>query len=546
MITRKKLSILALTFSALTLFNGAPASASTAYTGIRNATSQEIVDDMKIGWNLGNTLDAHEATGAQPLISETYWGNPKTTHAMIDRIKAAGFNTIRIPVTWYNHMGSAPNYAIDSAWFDRVDEVMNYAFDNDMYVILNMHHEDSWLIPTYEKQEQVKAQLTKAWTQIANRFNKYGDYLIFETMNEPRPVGAANEWSGGSAENRQVINNYNLAAVNTIRNTGGNNKSRCIMVPTLAASSTSVAVNDLVIPNNDKRVIVSLHMYSPYFFAMDQTGTSKWGTDAEKSELDWELDAVANKFVKKGQAVVIGEFGTINKNNKLARTTHAEYYAKAAKSRHITPVWWDNGISTAGNSDTYGLLNRNTLNLDCPEVVAALMKGVNVNSNTTTGSAATTTTTSSSVIYNFEGSTGGWTAINAVNAPSVAWEWKYNGNNSLRADIGLSGGAQYYFALPQNQDLSGKSKLKAVVRHAEWGNHGTGMSAKLYVKTGDSYQWFDGGITKINSSSAGTELTLDLSKVSNLNDIREIGVQFIAADNAAWNTSLYMDYVTAQ
>jgi len=537
MITRKKLSILALTFCTITLFNGAPASASTAYTGIRNATSQEIVDDMKIGWNLGNTLDATGSTGSDPLASETSWGNPKTTHAMIDRIKAAGFNTIRIPVTWNNHMGSAPNYTIDPAWFNRVEEVMNYAFDNDMYVILNIHHEDSWLIPTYEKQEQVTAQLTKAWTQIANRFNKYGDYLIFETMNEPRPVGAANEWSGGSSENRQVINNYNLAAVNTIRSTGGNNASRCIMVPTLAASATSVAVDDLVIPNNDKKVIVSLHMYSPYLFAMVNTETPNWGTDAEKSELDSQLDAVANKFVKKGQAVVIGEFGTINKDNKLARATHAEYYAKAAKSRHITPVWWDNGYSAAKASDSYGLLNRNTLNLDCPEVITALMKGANVNNNTTT---------SSSVLYNFESSTGGWTAINALSDASVAWEWKYNGNNSLRADINLSSGGQYYFALPQNQDLSGKSQLKAVVRHADWGNHGTGMSAKLYVKTGSSYQWFDGGSTKIDSSVAGTELTFDLSKVANLNDVKEIGVQFIAADNAAWNTSLYMDYVTAQ
>lgn len=377
MITRKKSLILGLTFFTLTLFSAIPASASTAYTGMRDVTAQQIVDDMKIGWNLGNTLDAYGTTTSNSLSSEISWGNPKTTHAMIDRIKAAGFNTVRIPTTWYNHMGSAPNYTIDSAWFDRVEEVMNYAFDNNMYVILNMHHEDSWLVPTYEKQEQVKAQLTKSWAQIANRFNKYGDHLIFETMNEPRPVGASNEWTGGSHENREVINNYNLAAVNTIRNTGGNNKTRCIMVPTLAASTTSVAVNDYVIPNDDKRIIVSLHMYSPYFFAMDQAGTANWGTATDKSELDSQFDAIANKFVKSGHPVVIGEFGTINKNNNSARAIHAEYYVKAAKSRHITPVWWDNGYSAAGKSDSYGLLNRNTLNLDCPEVVSALIKGTN-------------------------------------------------------------------------------------------------------------------------------------------------------------------------
>ncbi|MDS0524835.1 glycoside hydrolase family 5 protein [Clostridium sp. SHJSY1] len=534
MINRNKVLVLALAFSALTFYKGTSVSASTAYTGIRDVSAQQIVDDMKIGWNLGNTLDATGTPTDGPLSTEMSWGNPKTTHAMIDRIKAAGFNTVRIPTTWFNHMGSAPSYTIDPAWLNRVDEIMNYAFDNDMYVILNMHHEDSWLIPTSEKEAQVKNQLTKAWAQIANRFNKYGDHLIFETMNEPRPVGAANEWSGGSFENRSVINNYNLAAVNTIRNTGGNNESRCIMVPTLAASSTTVAVDDLVIPNDDKKIIVSLHMYSPYLFAMAQDGTDTWGSDADKSSLDWELDQVANKFVKKGHPVVIGEFGTINKNNKSSRVTHAEYYAKATRSRHITPVWWDNGISTVFDSNSYALLDRNTLDLTCPDIVSALMRGANVDGTT------------SSVIYDFEGSTGGWTATNTLTSPSVAWEWKHNGNNSLRTDITLTSGGQYYFTLPQKQDLTGKSELKAIVRTSDWGNQGTGMIAKLYVKTGDGYQWFDGGATKIDSSSTGTEIGIDLSKVSNLNDVREIGVQFIAGDNASWNSSLYMDYITVK
>jgi endoglucanase len=535
MINRKKLLTLILTFSAVALFRGGTASASTAYTGVRDIPAQQIVDDMKIGWNLGNTLDAYGTpTTSDPLSSEMSWGNPKTTHAMIDKIKSAGFNTIRIPTTWFNHMGSAPNYTIDPAWFERVEEVMNYAFDNDMYVILNIHHEDSWLIPTYAKEKEVKNQLTKAWTQIANRFNKYGDYLIFETMNEPRPVGATNEWSGGSHENRDVINSYNLAAVNTIRSTGGNNKSRCIMVPTLAASSISAAVDDLVIPNNDKKVIVSLHTYSPYLFAMPLDGTANWGSNADKSEMDSSFDAIANKFVKNGHPVVIGEFGTINKNNKAARAAHAEYFAKSARSRHITPVWWDNGTSTAGKADTFGILNRNTLNFDCPEIATALMRGANVNGQ------------SSSVLYNFESSTSGWTGLNLLSNPSVAWEWKHNVNTSLRGDINLSSGAQYYLSVTGNQDFSGKSKLKAVVRHAEWGNQGTGMGAKLYVKTGNSYEWFDGGYTKIDSSSDGTELTFDLSNVSNLNDVREIGVQYIAGDNAAWSTSIYLDYVSAE
>ncbi len=540
MIKRKKILILALTFSAITLFRGINTSASTAYTGMRNITAQQLVDDMKIGWNLGNTLDADGRAGSDALSSEWSWGNPKTTHAMIDKIKAAGFNTIRIPTTWYDHMGSYPNYTIDPNWLIRVEEVMNYAFDNDMYVILNLHHENSWIVPTYAKQTETTNQLTKVWTQIASRFNKYGDHLIFETMNEPRPVGAANEWTGGSSENRDVVNKYNLAAVNTIRNTGGNNKTRCIMVPTVAASASSVTINDLIIPNNDNRVIVSLHMYSPYSFAMDQYGTSSWGSAADKISLDAELEAVSNKFVKNGHPVVVGEFGTINKSNQSARSTHAEYFVKAARSRHITPVWWDNGISTANQAESYGILNRNKLTFNCPEVVQALIKGANATSNNTN------TNIKSTVLYNFDSNVDGWFGNNLARGPWSVNEWKYNGRNSLKADINLSNGKQYYLSRYVNQNLSGKSQIKAVVRHSTWGNQGSGMGAKLYVKTGSTYRWFDGTWANINSNLAGTELTFNLSSVSNLNDVKEIGIQFTAGANSSGSASIYADYITIQ
>nr|3NDY_A Chain A, Endoglucanase D [Clostridium cellulovorans]3NDY_B Chain B, Endoglucanase D [Clostridium cellulovorans]3NDY_C Chain C, Endoglucanase D [Clostridium cellulovorans]3NDY_D Chain D, Endoglucanase D [Clostridium cellulovorans]3NDZ_A Chain A, Endoglucanase D [Clostridium cellulovorans]3NDZ_B Chain B, Endoglucanase D [Clostridium cellulovorans]3NDZ_C Chain C, Endoglucanase D [Clostridium cellulovorans]3NDZ_D Chain D, Endoglucanase D [Clostridium cellulovorans] len=341
---------------------------STAFTGVRDVPAQQIVNEMKVGWNLGNTMDA--------IGGETNWGNPMTTHAMINKIKEAGFNTLRLPVTWDGHMGAAPEYTIDQTWMKRVEEIANYAFDNDMYVIINLHHENEWLKPFYANEAQVKAQLTKVWTQIANNFKKYGDHLIFETMNEPRPVGASLQWTGGSYENREVVNRYNLTAVNAIRATGGNNATRYIMVPTLAASAMSTTINDLVIPNNDSKVIVSLHMYSPYFFAMDINGTSSWGSDYDKSSLDSEFDAVYNKFVKNGRAVVIGEMGSINKNNTAARVTHAEYYAKSAKARGLTPIWWDNGYSVAGKAETFGIFNRSNLTWDAPEVMKAFIKGI--------------------------------------------------------------------------------------------------------------------------------------------------------------------------
>ncbi|WP_310937337.1 glycoside hydrolase family 5 protein [Clostridium sp. SHJSY1] len=543
MIKRRKLLILALTFSAITAFKGIDTSASTA-SGMRNITAQQLVDDMKVGWNLGNTLDADGRASSDSLSSEWSWGNPKTTHAMIDKIKAAGFNTVRIPTTWYDHMGSSPNYTIDANWFKRVEEVMNYAFDNDMYVILNLHHENSWIVPTYAKQQQATDQLTKVWTQIANKFNKYGDHLIFETMNEPRPIGAANEWTGGSFENRDVVNKYNLAAVNTIRNTGGNNKTRCIMVPTVAASASAVTINDLVIPNNDNRVIVSLHMYSPYSFAMDINGTSSWGSTSDKMSLDAELEAVSNKFVKNGHPVVVGEFGTINKNNQPARAAHAEYFVKAARSRHITPVWWDNGVSTVGKSETYGIFNRNKLTWDCPEVVQALTKGANSAGNISSNDNNSNVT--KTLLYNFDSNIDGWVGSNISGSISSSNEWNFNGGKSLKADINLSSGSQYYLARYGSQNINGKSQLKAIVRHSTSGNQGSGMGAKLYIKTGSTYQWFDGGFVNINSSTSGTELTLNLSKVSNLNDIKEIGIQYITGKNASGKTSIYTDYITVQ
>lgn len=362
-----KVRVMAVVLAVMTLFGSVNLCTAAANTGMRDITSQQLVNEMGLGWNLGNTMDA--------LGSETNWGNPITTKAMIDKIKERGFKTVRIPVSWGVHVGAAPDYTIDQAWLNRVEEIVNYVLDNDMYAIVNLHHEDKWLITTYESEKKATEELTKIWSQIAARFKDYSDYLIFETLNEPRLVGSSSEWTGGTSEARDVINKYNLAAVNTIRNSGGNNAKRHIMIPTHGASSLAAAVNDLVIPNNDSRVIVSLHSYSPYYFSMPIDGTSSWGSDSDKSALDAEFDQIYNKFVKNGRAVVLGEFGTINKKNASSRVAHAEYYAKAARARGITPIWWDNGYCVPGEADTFAIFNRNQLSWYCPDIANALVRG---------------------------------------------------------------------------------------------------------------------------------------------------------------------------
>lgn len=374
-LVKRQAFLFSLVFFVVSLFGSLNAFASTANTGMRDISALQLTKEMRVGWNLGNTLDAF-ASGVSGLATETCWGNPKTTKAMIDKIKQMGFNTVRIPITWSGHCGGAPNYTIDSAWMNRVEEVVNYVLDNDMYAIINLHHEESsWLVPTYANKDKATAQIIKLWEQIGNRFKNYSDYLIFEAMNEPRVIGSSTEWSGGTPEYRSVINSLNQAAVNTIRASGGNNAKRFIMIPTHAATSLTDAVNDLVIPNNDSRVIVSLHMYSPYYFAMVATSTPTWGSASDKSSLSNELEAIYNKFVKNGRAVVIGEFGSIDKNNLSSRVTHAEYYTQEARKRGIPVIWWDNGYYGPGNNDSYAIFNRNSLTWYYPEIAQALVRG---------------------------------------------------------------------------------------------------------------------------------------------------------------------------
>ena len=312
-------------------------------------------------WNLGNTLDTKDK-------DETVWGNPKATQELINAISAMGFKTLRVPVTWQYHMGDAPNYTIEKEWLDRVEQVVNYGLSNDMYVIVNIHHDEEWVVPTYAKLDKAKNQLGKVWTQIANRFKDYESHLIFETLNETRLKDSPQEWSGGSAEGRDCINQFHQVSVDAIRGTGGNNKDRYIMVSTYAASATDVAMDGLVLPSSSN-LIVSIHNYFPYNFALNEDSKVKsWGTDAEKQALDNELDKVDEKFISKGIPVIMGEWGNLNRGNTEDRVRHASYYASGCLKRGICPIWWDNGAE-----NQFGLINRNTNQWIFPEIANALV-----------------------------------------------------------------------------------------------------------------------------------------------------------------------------
>lgn len=314
--------------------------------------SSEIVNEIKVGWNLGNSLDSYD-TNKTGIATETGWGNPKTTEDLIKSVKNAGFNAVRIPVTWGEHMDGD---TIQSEWLDRVQEVVDYAYNNDMYVILNMHHDDYiWFDPTEEEYSGDSARLKKIWEQISEHFKKYGDRLLFEGMNEPRTIGSDNEWMGGTAAERAVVNRYLQDFVDTVRASGGNNAERSLIVTAYGACAEEVSMNDIIVPN-DKNIIVSLHYYAPWKFS---SGESTSFGDAEKSELDAKFDSMKKKFADRGIPLIIGEFGCVGVADDAVRAEYYSYYISAAKARGIKCFVWDNNV--ARGKDGYGILNRTSM-----------------------------------------------------------------------------------------------------------------------------------------------------------------------------------------
>lgn len=323
----------------------------------------EHVKDMKLGWNLGNTLDA--------LGGETEWGNPLTTKEMIDEIKKAGFQTVRIPISWDDRLGDAPDYTIQPEFLKRVEEIVGYVLDNDMYAIINIHHHYGWLQTRPDQEEEATNIIIKIWEQVGAYFEHFDDRLIFETLNEPRD---GDEWTG-YPKAYDIVNRYNAVALETIRATGGNNTQRLVMIPTYAASPNFQAVSALEVPDDDY-IAVSIHAYTPYEFSMAHRASDvkEWGTDAEKRELISLFDMLERTFISEGIPVVLGEFATTDKENLAARVTHAEFYVAAAAERGMPTIWWDNGIFKPYSVDTMGIFDRRALTWVHPEIVEAMVR----------------------------------------------------------------------------------------------------------------------------------------------------------------------------
>lgn len=344
--------------------------------------------NMGVGWNLGNTFDAH-VDGASwfrgtELDLETAWVGVKTTEELIATIHAAGYNTIRIPVSWHEHV-SGEDFMISEAWLSRVQEVVDYAIGQGMYVILNTHHDvyAEYYYPDSAHYESSERYITCIWSQLAARFADYDEHLIFESMNEPRLKDTSHEWTFNATDLEcqdaaDCINRLNQAFVDTVRAAGGQNATRYLMVPGYAAAPENALNGYFVLPQDsaDNRIIVSVHAYTPYSFALQDGGVKTFTEVAsnQTAEIARFMNSLYNTYISKGIPVVIGEFGARDKGGNLQdRVYFAAHYTALASARNIPCCWWDNG-AFSGNGELFGLIRRNTCVWENAEIVEAMMR----------------------------------------------------------------------------------------------------------------------------------------------------------------------------
>ncbi len=331
---------------------------------MRNITSQQLVEDMTFGWNLGNTLDVcqadrdgdgkiNEHVEAGEKVDETLWGNPKATKELFTSLKKNGVNAVRIPVTWRDHMDSNGN--IDREWMDRVQQVVDYAYSQGMYVIINVHHDGggdpkfgAWIIEESQKDYNTFLKKYKnVWKQIAERFKNYSDYLIFESMNE---VGFDTLYNKNKADAYNLINKINQDFVDIIRATGGNNAKRHLLIAGYYTDIERTCDSLYKMPDDKAgRCILSVHYYTPWDFCTCDIKHT-WGTKSEVRQMETLIGKMKKNFVDKGIPVIIGEYAASG-SDLSSCIFFIEKLNKLCSDYGIATFIWDSGRQV--NRKTY-------------------------------------------------------------------------------------------------------------------------------------------------------------------------------------------------
>jgi endoglucanase len=351
-----------------------------------SSNAVQLAAKISLGWNLGNTLEA--------IGGETAWGNPQATQALIDKVKASGFNAIRIPCTW-NQYADAKTAKIQDAWLERVKQVVQYCVNDGLYVILNAHWDNGWLDAHINTRDQasVNAKQKAFWEQIATKMRDFDEHVIFAGTNEP-PVENATQMN--------VLLSYHQTFINAVRSTGGRNSYRVLVFqgPSTDIDKTTALMNTLPTDQVPGRLMAEVHYYAPWQFCgleqdaswgtmfyywgngfhstTDPSRNANWG---EESYVMEEFQKMKTKFVNNGIPVILGEYGVIRRLSLPgdALTLHLasraywnKYITQQAKAHGLIPFYWDNGYL----SDLqFGIFNRTTYAVGDQLVLDALVQG---------------------------------------------------------------------------------------------------------------------------------------------------------------------------
>jgi endoglucanase len=327
---------------------------------------QEYVEAMQPGINLGNSLDA--------TPNETAWGNPPVSQEFIQQLKAQGFKSIRLPVTWNTggRVGPAPTYTIDPAWMDRVQQVIDWSLDAGLYVMVNMHHDT---VEMRDRPADYLARYTAIWEQIAARFRDHPRELHFESINEPQFHNV------DIATDIMLVNELNEICFDVVRGTGGGNATRPIVMPTVVTNASQHYLDGLkalMVELNDPNLIATIHFYGWWPFSVNIAGGIRVD-DEVIADINGTIDRAYATFVADGIPVVVGEFGLLSfdSNNQAIERGELlkffELFAATAQSKSITWQLWDAG---------YLLYDRNTSQLRDPELYNYLMRTLTGRSST--------------------------------------------------------------------------------------------------------------------------------------------------------------------
>lgn len=408
MLKRMKSTMAALTILALLigLLQGGGKAEAADFTDLDQAGITKV---MGLGWNLGNQLEA--VTDGVP--KETNWGNPVVTEELIKAVKAAGFQSVRIPVSYFTKIGKAPNYKVDMKWLDRIQEIVDYCVNNDLYTIINMHGDGfqtidgSWLHCDAKDQKVIEAKYAAVWKQVAARFKDYDEHLIFESMNEVSDM----KYAKPVAEYYDNINVYNQLFIDTVRKTGGNNAMRWVLIPgwntdieyTAGDYGFKIPADQYLsdrVPKGENRIMISVHYYAPWDFCGGESGEiTQWGEDAVDSKktsthsgqsfMASQFKLLKSKFTSKGYPVVIGEFGAIDKTqddpqNAYYREQFVYKLCENSVKQGCIPMYWDNGYNTKYG---FGLFDRKDCKATQQGIIDAMLSTFNpsADNGTSTG-----------------------------------------------------------------------------------------------------------------------------------------------------------------